>query len=294
MKTFVGKVGAGKPTVMLDGPGSVRGAALDDWGEKKGVCKSCGAKTGVIESAAHKPFYRDHNAPGTKKRCGMSLKPVDGSSGKYKKATDAVEPVPVGDEVKVEYHFAEKPKKPAPILSVAEPKDREKMRTVQPFGTKGKDDEVEPVGDSTENKEHPDEYRKDAEVEPVGDHVSLRGTVVKDAKQLKVIKSCPAENETKNRSGVIPVGASLTMLEQTDKGILVKYQGDIWHIDFYDDKKCIAQDASPFDRDSDAGAAKIVLCEKASGAEAIAKKYGFSLSFVKDVLAGKLKSEHLK
>ncbi len=45
-------------------------------------------------------------------------------------------------------------------------------------------------------------------------------------------------------------------------------------------------DASPFDRDTDAGAAKMVRREAKAGAkpEVIAKKYGFSLSFVKEVL----------
>jgi hypothetical protein len=40
-------------------------------------------------------------------------------------------------DVEVSYHFAEKPKKPAPILSVAEPADREKMKQgVQPYKAK--------------------------------------------------------------------------------------------------------------------------------------------------------------
>lgn len=49
------------------------------------------------------------------------------------------------------------------------------------------------------------------------------------------------------------------------------------------------KDASPFDRDSDYGSAKIILREKQSGKtpEAIVKQYGFDLRFVNDVLSGK-------
>lgn len=47
-----------------------------------------------------------------------------------------------------------------------------------------------------------------------------------------------------------------------------------------------AQDASPFERDTDAGAERIVRREAKArlSADKIAKKYGFSLSFVKEVL----------
>lgn len=52
-----------------------------------------------------------------------------------------------------------------------------------------------------------------------------------------------------------------------------------------------AKDVSPFDVDTDAGAEKIVRREAKAGesAEKIAKKYGFSPSFVKEVLGGKAK-----
>ena len=46
-------------------------------------------------------------------------------------------------------------------------------------------------------------------------------------------------------------------------------------------------DASPFDRDTDKGAEKIVLREgKVMTSAEIARHYGFSLSFVKEVLGG--------
>ncbi len=50
-----------------------------------------------------------------------------------------------------------------------------------------------------------------------------------------------------------------------------------------------AKNASPFDRDTDKGAAKIVKRAAAAGlsAKAIAKKYGFSLSFIEEELSGK-------
>lgn len=55
-------------------------------------------------------------------------------------------------DVEITYHMAEKPKQPRPLLSVAEPADREKMKTIQPFGTKGKTpgatDDIKPVGDA--------------------------------------------------------------------------------------------------------------------------------------------------
>lgn len=50
-----------------------------------------------------------------------------------------------------------------------------------------------------------------------------------------------------------------------------------------------ARDASPFDRDTDKGSAAIVKREKAAGmlAHDIAKKYGFSLSFINETLGSK-------
>lgn len=54
-------------------------------------------------------------------------------------------------------------------------------------------------------------------------------------------------------------------------------------------RKTIVKDASPFERDTDKGAAAIVKREKAAGmlAHDIAKKYGFSLSFVNETLGSK-------
>lgn len=52
-----------------------------------------------------------------------------------------------------------------------------------------------------------------------------------------------------------------------------------------------ARDTSPFDRDTDKGAERIVKRESKAGktAKQIAKEYGFSLSFVEEAMGGKAK-----
>lgn len=57
--------------------------------------------------------------------------------------------------------------------------------------------------------------------------------------------------------------------------------------------KGVAKDTTPFDRDTDAGAAKIVKSEAAAGksAKEIAAKYGFSLSFVEESMPKQAKDK---
>lgn len=85
--------------------------------------------------------------------------------------------------------------------------------------------------------------------------------------------------------GLTPDSVKTSLEFRTDKAAYAKADADFKAYM----KKSRAKAASPFDRDTDVGAAKIVLRESKlmMSPQVIAKSYGFSVQFVKDVVAGK-------
>lgn len=123
--------------------------------------------------------------------------------------------------------------------------------------------DVKPVGDSTENLEHPDEYKKDAQ--PVGD--AEASTLRKELKQL---------NEDFKTRGHLTSYESQRKREITEQLKKVK------------DVQPVGDDEDDaWKRDTDKGAAELIRKDgKTMTSAEVARKYGFSLSFVREVLGG--------
>jgi hypothetical protein len=305
----------------------LKGRTGDEWTEKKAICKGCGAKTGIIESAVHKPFYRDHWAAGTKKRCPMSLKPVDGTSGKYKKATDETfrvfdsgevidvsnEVKPVGDAIYTRkelegmwrtdlFKLLKRPAKEFSgvptsaiineILGEKKAKDSANkalapIAKVIPRSKRPKAEDAELTMDQYRllKKMYQREDSNEKIAKAVGIPVSQVPSAIAAAKKVNTLAK-DADPKAKR-------------VYETAKQDLAEAQRDGSSHEFVRMltekverlRKEAATDASPFDIDTDAGAAKIVKREAKTGlsAKQIVKKYGFSLSFVEEEMPGAVK-----
>jgi hypothetical protein len=120
----------------------------------------------------------------------------------------------------------------------------------------------------------------------------LKGeTLAKDALFPDTLKGCEAgikyyeDQLAKAKRGVVPGGIKPSDYIDTCTRQLASYK------EWLKEYQKRAKDASPFDRDTDAGSAMQILREKRRQINMtpvkIAEKYGYDLQFVKDVLNGK-------
>ncbi len=230
-----------------------RGTGKSSVRNDKGVrpdCKACGG-TGLAKAKDVQPVGDE----------GFATVKVPAVKGNVPNKEYKIPPPPPkkAKDVEVEYHFLPK-KKPAPkSLSILNKEDLAKMTgkggemTFAP--KRGKDDKAD-MG-----------LLRAQDVEPVGEQDG--------SKRYPVAKS-PANEWVMPRATKRPSGQAM------DRGVnvapIVKT--------IPRSKRPAADKENPFEIDTDKGAERIVRREAKSGLApvAIAKKYGFSLSFVKEVL----------